>query len=71
MARKRTPQEAELRRRLRVAHRSAKDMSDYAGRLRERVAYLERAVAARDLLIEHLKAHAADNVLFNVRLMQD
>jgi hypothetical protein len=71
MARKSSPTEAELRRRLRVAHRTASDTSAYAGRLLARVEYLERAIAARDLFIEQLKEQVSNSELLCARIMRD
>jgi hypothetical protein len=71
MARKASPKEFELKARLRLAHRSAREMSVYAGRLLQRIEQLERAVEARNLLIGQLKEQLADSEMLYVRCMKD
>lgn len=50
----------DMKRRLKVAHKTAQDMSEVAGRLLQEIKSLEAAVRARDLLIEQLKEQVAE-----------
>lgn len=50
----------DMKRRLKVAHQTAHNMSEVAGRLLQDIKSLEAAVRARDLLIEQLKEQLAE-----------
>lgn len=61
----------DMKRRLKVAHKAARDMSEVAGRLLGQIKSLEAAVSARDLLIAHLKEQLADSETLYARAMKD
>lgn len=71
MARKLDERVREMRRRLAVAHNSARAMSAVAGRLLQQVKSLQRDVSARDLLISQLKEQLIDAELMYARAMKD
>lgn len=71
MARKLDGRVREMKRRLAVSHKSAREMSAVAGRLLQQVKSLQRDVAARDLLISQLKEQLIDAELMYARAMKD
>lgn len=61
----------DLKKRLKVAHKTARDMNDVVGRLLNDIRSLEMAVKARDLLIAQLKEQLADSETMYARAMKD
>lgn len=64
-----TQDPGELARRLRVAHKSARNMSRYAGRLLQEISSLKREIYARDLLIAQLKEQLTTSETLHARAM--